>query len=275
MTPVNLAVKASGPTRFSGAVGKVGPFASLSTAVDTRQPAGTTFIDGGFVATVGDAGQSYIDKVVLGADTSFTSGPRGAIVFSDSLDGAAKATFTAGGALIFFQKVGGATPLRGISIKSASSVFAAQSVVLNGADNAAADDGLVIGAGVNAVTIAAAGSSFNGFRGNGIVFSGGSTNSLLSGFDVKNNGASAIAIGAGSYSGTVLQGMTISGNKNGLWLDAAKGITIKTNHVISNTAFGLYAKGLSTGTTVTGNTLSGNGTNIDTTAATGGTFQTS
>ena len=275
VTPVNLAVKASGPTRFSGAVGKVGPFASLSTAVDTRQPAGTTFIDGGFVATVGDAGQSYIDKVVLGADTSFTSGPRGAIVFSDSLDGAAKATFTAGGALIFFQKVGGATPLRGISIKSASSVFAAQSVVLNGADNAAADDGLVIGAGVNAVTIAAAGSSFNGFRGNGIVFSGGSTNSLLSGFDVKNNGASAIAIGAGSYSGTVLQGMTISGNKNGLWLDAAKGITIKTNHVISNTAFGLYAKGLSTGTTVTGNTLSGNGTNIDTTAATGGTFQTS
>ena len=275
VTPVNLAVKASGPTRFSGAVGKVGPFASLSTAVDTRQPAGTTFIDGGFVATVGDAGQSYIDKVVLGADTSFTSGPRGAIVFSDSLDGAAKATFTAGGALIFFQKVGGATPLRGISIKSASSVFAAQSVVLNGADNAAADDGLVIGAGVNAVTIAAAGSSFNGFRGNGIVFSGGSTNSLLSGFDVKNNGASAIAIGAGSYSGTVLQGMTISGNKNGLWLDAAKEITIKTNHVISNTAFGLYAKGLSTGTTVTGNTLSGNGTNIDTTAATGGTFQTS
>ena len=275
VTPVNLAVKASGPTRFSGAVGKVGPFASLSTAVDTRQPAGTTFIDGGCVATVGDAGQSYIDKVVLGADTSFTSGPRGAIVFSDSLDGAAKATFTAGGALIFFQKVGGATPLRGISIKSASSVFAAQSVVLNGADNAAADDGLVIGAGVNAVTIAAAGSSFNGFRGNGIVFSGGSTNSLLSGFDVKNNGASAIAIGAGSYSGTVLQGMTISGNKNGLWLDAAKEITIKTNHVISNTAFGLYAKGLSTGTTVTGNTLSGNGTNIDTTAATGGTFQTS
>ena len=275
VTPVNLAVKASGPTRFSGAVGKVGPFASLSTAVDTRQPAGTTFIDGGFVATVGDAGQSYIDKVVLGADTSFTSGPRGAIVFSDSLDGAAKATFTAGGALIFFQKVGGATPLRGISIKSASSVFAAQSVVLNGADNAAADDGLVIGAGVNAVTIAAAGSSFNGFRGNGIVFSGGSTNSLLSGFDVKNNGASAIAIGAGSYSGTVLQGMTISGNKNGLWLDAAKEITIKTNHVISNTAFGLYAEGLSTGTTVTGNTLSGNGTNIDTTAATGGTFQTS
>ena len=275
VTPVNLAVKASGPTRFSGAVGKVGPFASLSTAVDTRQPAGTTFIDGGFVATVGDAGQSYIDKVVLGADTSFTSGPRGAIVFSDSLDGAAKATFTAGGALIFFQKVGGATPLRGISIKSASSVFAAQSVVLNGADNAAADDGLVIGAGVNAVTIAAAGSSFNGFRGNGIVLSGGSTNSLLSGFDVKNNGASAIAIGAGSYSGTVLQGMTISGNKNGLWLDAAKEITIKTNHVISNTAFGLYAEGLSTGTTVTGNTLSGNGTNIDTTAATGGTFQTS
>jgi hypothetical protein len=91
VTPVNLAVKASGPTRFSGAVGKVGPFASLSTAVDTRQPAGTTFIDGGFVATVGDAGQDYSDKIELGADTSLTSGPKGAIVFNDTLDGAAKA----------------------------------------------------------------------------------------------------------------------------------------------------------------------------------------
>jgi parallel beta-helix repeat protein len=69
--------------------------------------------------------------------------------------------------------------------------------------------------------------------------------------------------------------MTISGNKNGLWLDAAQAINIKTNRVISNTAFGLYAKGSSTGTTVTGISISGNGTNIDTKAATGGTFQTS
>ena len=69
--------------------------------------------------------------------------------------------------------------------------------------------------------------------------------------------------------------MTISGNTNGLWLDAAQRITIKTNQVISNTAFGLYARSRSTGTHVTGNSISNNGTNIDTTAATGGTFQTS
>ena len=227
------------------------------------------------MATVGDGGQSYSNKVVLGADTSFTSGPKGAIVFNDSLDGAAKATFAAGGALIFFQKVGGVTPLRGISIASASSVYAAKSVVLDGTSTAAADDGLVIGAGVSAVTIAAAGTSFTGFRGNGIVLAGGSTNSLLSGFDVKNNGVSGVAIQPGSYAGTLLQGMTISGNTNGLWLDAAQRITIKTNQVISNTAFGLYARSRSTGTHVTGNSISKNGTNIDTTAATGGTFQTS
>jgi parallel beta-helix repeat protein len=274
--PTSLAIKASGDTRFSGAVGKIGPLASLSTNAGTGQPsAGTTFIDGGLVATIGDGGQSYSDKLILGADTTFTSGPKGAIVFNDTLDGAAKATLSAGGALIFFQKVGGTTPLRGLSITNASSTYAAKSVVLDGRNNAAADDGLVLGAGVNAVTIGAAGTSFTGFRGNGIVLAGGSTNSLLSGLDVKNNGASGISIGPGSYTGTVLQGMTISGNKNGLWLDAAQAINIKTNRVISNTAFGLYAKGSSTGTTVTGNSISGNGTNIDTKAATGGTFQTS
>ena len=225
---------------------------------------------------IGDGGQSYSDKLILGADTTFTSGPKGAIVFNDTLDGAAKATLSAGaGALIFFQNVGGTTPLRGLSITSASSVYAASSVVLNGTNNAAADDGLVIGAGVNAVTIAAAGTSFTGFRGNGIVLAGGSTNSLLSGFDVKNNGVSGIAIQPGRYPGTLLQGMTISGNANGLWLDAAQRITIKTNQVISNTAFGLYARSRSTGTHVTRNSISGNGTNIDTKAATGGTFQTS
>ena len=274
--PTNLAIKASGDTRFSGAVGKIGPLSSLSTNPGTGQPtAGTTFIDGGLMATVGDAGQDYSDKIVLGVDTSFTSGPKGAIVFNDTLDGAAKATFAAGNALIFFQQVGGATPLRGLSITSASSVYAAKSVVLDGSNIAAADDGLVIGAGVNAATIAAAGTSFTGFRGNGIVLAGGSTNSLLSGFDVKNNGASGVAIQPGSYAGTLLQGMTISGNTNGLWLDAAQRITIKTNQVISNTAFGLYARSRSTGTHVTGNSISMNGTNIDTTAATGGTFQTS
>ena len=275
--PTSLAIKASGDTRFSGAVGKIGPLASLSTNAGTGQPsAGKTSIDGGLVATIGDGGQSYSDKLILGADTTFTSGPKGAIVFNDTLDGAAKATLSAGaGALIFFQNVGGTTPLRGLSITSASSVYAASSVVLNGTNNAAADDGLVIGAGVNAVTIAAAGTSFTGFRGNGIVLAGGSTNSLLSGFDVKNNGVSGIAIQPGRYPGTLLQGMTISGNANGLWLDAAQRITIKTNQVISNTAFGLYARSRSTGTHVTRNSISGNGTNIDTKAATGGTFQTS
>jgi parallel beta-helix repeat protein len=70
-------------------------------------------------------------------------------------------------------------------------------------------------------------------------------------------------------------GSSIRSNGTGLALDGARGISITSNRVVSNTAFGLFAKGVSTGTNVTGNTISGNGTNIDTKAATGGTFQTS
>jgi hypothetical protein len=44
--------------------------------------------------------------------------------------------------------------------------------------------------------------------------------------------------------------------------------------MVSNTSFGLYAKGDSAGTIVLGNTITGNGLNIDTSAAVGGTFQT-
>ena len=48
----------------------------LAGALATGQPAaGTTFIDGGLVATVGDGGQSYSNKVVLGAVVAKGGGP--------------------------------------------------------------------------------------------------------------------------------------------------------------------------------------------------------
>jgi parallel beta-helix repeat protein len=90
-------------------------------------------------------------------------------------------------------------------------------------------------------------------------------------------GSSAFGLyGSGDCAGTVVEANSFEGNSSGVVLDGARNLNIvNLNRMISNTAFGLYAKGVSTGTTVMGNTISGNGQNVETSAATGGTFQTS
>jgi parallel beta-helix repeat protein len=75
--------------------------------------------------------------------------------------------------------------------------------------------------------------------------------------------------------GTTVEGNTFEGNSSGVVLDGAKRLNVlNANRMVSNTSFGLFAKGLSTGTTVLGNTISGNLINIDTSATSGGVFQT-
>ena len=269
----NLAVHAGGATRFTGPVGRGAPLASLTTAGGDGQPvAGTTFFDGGLVATSGAGGQSYLDRVVLGVDTSFTSGPNGSLVFRDSLDGAVTSSFAAGsGAVNFFGPVGGIVPLRGLVLASASSVFAAQPIVLDGTNPAAATDGLVVGPGVNSVTIAVPGGSVSGFRGTGIVFGGTSTNSLLAGFDVRLNGIDGITVRAGNYSGTRLQNNRITDNgRDGVYLDPTGGslaslIIGGASPAEGNTIAGNASNGIETssgslsGVVIAGNSITANG----------------
>lgn len=90
-------------------------------------------------------------------------------------------------------------------------------------------------------------------------------------------GSSAFGLyGTGDCAGTLVEGNDIEGNSSGVVLDSARRITVvNLNRIVSNAAFGLFAQGDSTGTTVLGNTITGNGVEIDTSAAVGGTFQTS
>ncbi|NTV49375.1 MAG: filamentous hemagglutinin N-terminal domain-containing protein [Geobacteraceae bacterium] len=66
--PRDLTVGTSGVTTFSGVVGTT-PLNSL-----TVKPGGTTYINGGLVATTGTAGQEYNNAVILGGDTILNAG---------------------------------------------------------------------------------------------------------------------------------------------------------------------------------------------------------
>ncbi len=79
---------------------------------------------------------------------------------------------------------------------------------------------------------------------------------------------------AGDSAGTVVKNNTILGGAYGIVLSGAKNLVVRpANKVVSNTVFGLYATGDSTGTIVQENQISGNGINIETSTATGGSFQ--
>ncbi|MFM8497348.1 MAG: beta-propeller fold lactonase family protein, partial [Planctomycetia bacterium] len=78
-----LTVNSTGLTTFGGAVGGVGPLASLTT-----NAGGTTKIAGGSVRTIGPAGQTYNDAVELTGAVRFRSERVGPITFEQTLDGA-------------------------------------------------------------------------------------------------------------------------------------------------------------------------------------------
>ena len=265
VSPVNVALNASGQTTFGGPVGSTAPLSNLWTRPGYgRTDAGVTRFNAlapatsSTVSTV--SAQVYEDAVFLGADTTFDTGTAGTLAFRGALDGAAIVTFKAGaGAIALDGAVGAATVLRGMNIVSAGSVHAAGAITLAGADPAAATDGLVIGAGVNSVAMAATKSSIFNFRSAGIRLAGGSTNSTLAGFEVAGNG-NGVIVHSGSYAGSRLQGNKILNNGDslahtgsGILLDAAGG-----------SLSGLLVGG---GTASEGNTISGNrGNGVETTA---------
>jgi len=113
-----------------------------------------------------------------------------------------------------------------------------------------------------------------GLNGLGISLSAASGLTINGSNVVAASSKGAAFVATGDCSGTVVSDNLFTSSSYGVLLNAAQKLTVNGgNRITGNTLFGLYAAGLSTGTTVTGNTISGNGTDIDTTNASGGTFQ--
>jgi len=112
---------------------------------------------------------------------------------------------------------------------------------------------------------------------NGIGINASAASGLtINGSNVLAASTGAAFVASGDCSDTIVSDNLFTSSSYGVLLNAATKLTVNGgNRLVSNSLFGLYASGLSGGTTVTGNEISGNGTNIDTSAAIGGVFQTS
>jgi autotransporter-associated beta strand protein len=103
-----LELNTDGDTTFNGTVGDTNELVSLTTDAN-----GTTFINGGSIATEG--GQLFNDAVLLGANTVLSSSASGSVNFKSTLNGAHTLNINTAGSTIFDDQVGNSTPLTSLT----------------------------------------------------------------------------------------------------------------------------------------------------------------
>ncbi|NBV46992.1 MAG: right-handed parallel beta-helix repeat-containing protein, partial [Planctomycetia bacterium] len=264
-----LVARSTGPTSFVGAVGSTTRLDSLATDFG-----GKTRIDGGSVRTAGALGQVFEDAVRVTAATLFDAGT-GPTTFATTLDGQFPVDVKVGGAVEFQGRVGGASPLAGLTLSRAAAVRAVAPITLRG--TGARADGLVVGAGVSNLAVQARGSLISGFSGSGIRFLGTSTGSHVGGFAVSGNGT-GLSVGSGDYTGsTIHSSQFVASAGSGVVLAAAAGgvrgltiggtapfgtagVSMTGNRIVGNARHGIETtSGSLAGSVVVANTITGNG----------------
>ncbi|WP_417396525.1 LamG-like jellyroll fold domain-containing protein [Gimesia chilikensis] len=103
-----LKLNTDGDTTFNGTVGDTNELASLTTDAN-----GTTFINGGSIATEG--GQLFNDAVLLGANTVLSSSASGSVNFKSTLNGAHTLNINTAGTTIFDDQVGNSAALTSLT----------------------------------------------------------------------------------------------------------------------------------------------------------------
>ena len=197
--------------------------------------------------------QAFTGPVTLTADTRLVAG--GDIAFADTIDGAGRLTLSSGRAITFSDRVGGETPLQGLTLERGSRVVFNAGFVLDGSTRPASANGLVIGRGADNVVLAGpTNSRVSGFGGAGIRFVGGSLNSRIASVTSTDNGT-GLWFGSGTYRGTVIEGSSFSENRaDGIWLAGATNLTIgglgDPNTIAFNGGHGIGAAGWSGGSLV-------------------------
>ncbi|QDU03465.1 Extracellular serine protease precursor [Gimesia chilikensis] len=103
-----LELNTDGDTTFDGTVGDTNELASLTTDAN-----GTTFINGGSIATEG--GQLFNDAILLGANTVLSSSASGSVNFKSTLNGAHTLNINTAGSTIFDDQVGNSAALTSLT----------------------------------------------------------------------------------------------------------------------------------------------------------------
>lgn len=98
------------------------------------------------------------------------------------------------------------------------------------------------------------------------------TGLIVSGNDVSGSTWTGLRA-VGVCTSTTVSGNDFHHGDNGVILEGAQAMAVTANRIYSNRGVGLLALGASNGTAAVGNTITGNRVNVETSRATGGTFQ--
>lgn len=199
--------------------------------------------------------QTWNGPLILGADADagdVTLAAKG-ITLSGPVDGARNLTLRpGGGVLAMTDAVGGTKALASLTIGAASAVTATKAIAIDGSAAGANPDGLTLEANADGVSMKAAGSSVANAVGHGIRIAG-SSGSTLSGFTLQKNGVGLLATGASPA--TAIRSNTITGNRVGVSIQSATGLTVDGNTIVGNTARGVHATGSASGTRLVRNVI--------------------
>jgi hypothetical protein len=137
-------------------------------------------------------------------------------------------------------------------------------ITLDGSGAGSGGDGLVIGPGINAISLNGIALTIQNFAQNAISFVGGSTGTTIDGLSLRLNGFNGIQLAGGDYSGTAIRNTQISDNGRAgiVTAAAATGLTIggttanQGNNIYGNGTHGIeLAAGAYTGSSIVGNRI--------------------
>jgi hypothetical protein len=173
--------------------------------------------------------------------------------------------------IIVFKDLGAGTihatsnlPTLGVSGTAFAFSGTTTAITLDGSGAGSGGDGLVIGPGINAISLNGIAITIQNFAQNAISFAGGSTGTTIDGLSLRLNGFNGIQLAGGDYSGSFIRNNQISDNGRAgiVTAAAATGLTIggtlanQGNNVYGNGTHGIeLAPGAYTGSSIVGNRI--------------------
>jgi|GEM_PF-5292505 len=271
--PFSLTANSTGATLFGAAVGGVTSLTSLTTntggtvslksvtTTGAQQYGDNATLIGTYTTT--NSAFSVAGTTTLAGSTMVSTGG-GDIRFTGAGGGKKNLTLDAGdGAVTFGSAVDSENPLGAIKVLSAGSFAADGSLTLDGNFAGSGANGLEFPAGIDALSLTNGG-TISGFSGDGILFGGNVTNSMVKNFRIQNNGGNGINLPGSDLTGTVIAANTITGNvQSGIRLAGSKvliGGAAGGNTIASNKGDGVLITGnTAMDNSVLSNSIYGNG----------------
>ena len=184
--------------------------------------------------------QNYGNTTTLFGDTTLNTGGSGNVSFGNTVDGSHDLAIEAGtGRVDFFGALGASAPLQSLNLASAAAVQANSTLAIDGTGGSG--PGLRVGPNVDNLNIAQPGSAISNANQDGILFAGGSANSIVGGFTITNSGESGVSALSGDYTNSAFTNSTVTGSTmDGFAATETDGFSVTNSEFTTNGRHGIH-----------------------------------